>query len=103
MPFEYATSQDFLSLSKLKVDGGFAVYSLYKKLQSESHAVQGTSIKGITKDELLSKTLMVPHSIGEQSQIGEMFHTLDRLVTFHRRELEKLQNMKKALLERMFV
>jgi type I restriction enzyme S subunit len=102
MPFKYATSQDFLSLSKLKVDGGFAVYSLYKKLQSESHAVQGTSIKGITKDELLSKTVMVPHSIGEQSQIGEMFRTLDRLATLHQREYDKTVNIKKAMTQKMF-
>ena len=52
MPYSYATSQDFLSLSKLNVEPFFAVYACHKKLQSELNAVQGTSIKGITKDEL---------------------------------------------------
>ena len=46
MPFSYATSQDFLSLSKLKTDIVFTSYLLYKKLQSELNSVQGTSIKG---------------------------------------------------------
>ena len=101
--FEYATSQDFLSLSKLRIDERFAVYSLYKKLQGESYVVQGTSIKGITKDELLNKTIMVPSSQREQIEIGTFFAALDHLITLHQRELKKLQNMKKALLEKMFV
>lgn len=53
MPFSYTTSQDFLSLGKLKTDVVFTAYLLYKKLQEELNFVQGTSIKGITKDELL--------------------------------------------------
>jgi type I restriction enzyme S subunit len=36
-------------------------------------------------------------------KIWEFFATLDRLITLHQRELTKLQNMKKALLEKMFV
>ncbi|MEG1301809.1 MAG: restriction endonuclease subunit S, partial [Erysipelotrichaceae bacterium] len=35
MPYKYATSQDFISLSKLKYDVWFSVYLIYKKLQSE--------------------------------------------------------------------
>ncbi|MGM0950174.1 MAG: restriction endonuclease subunit S [Bacillota bacterium] len=103
MPFEYATSQDFLSLSKLKVDEWFGVYSLYKKLQSELHAVQGTSIKGITKEELLSKNIMVPVDRDEQFKIGSFFKNLDNLITLHQRELNSLKNLKKSLLQQMFV
>lgn len=39
----------------------------------------------------------------EQRQIGEVFTTINNLITLHRRELVKLQNMKQALLEKMFV
>ena len=69
MPFSYSTSQDFLSLSKLNTEPFFTVYACYKKLQSELNTVQGTSIKGITKDELLAKTISVP-VYSEQKQIG---------------------------------
>lgn len=102
MPFSYASSQDFLSLSKLKIDGKFAVYALYKKLQSELHKVQGTSIKGLTKEELLAKVILVPCD-DEQRPIGELFAALDYLITLHQRKLEKLQNVKKACLEKMFI
>ena len=102
MPYSYATSQDFLSLSKLNAEPLFTVYACYKKLQSELNAVQGTSIKGITKDELLAKSIMVPQ-YAEQRQIGAFFQQLDHLITLHQRELEKLKNLKKACLEKMFV
>jgi type I restriction enzyme S subunit len=85
MPFSYATSQDFLSLSKLKTDVVFTAYLLYKKLQSELNSVQGTSIKGITKDELLAKVVAVPER-KEQEAIGEYFTKLDDLITLHQRK-----------------
>ena len=55
MRHEYATSQDFLSLSNLKSNIEFTAYLLYRLLQKEVTQLQGTSIKGITKVELLSK------------------------------------------------
>ena len=85
MPYSYATSQDFLSLSKLNAEPLFTVYACYKKLQSELNAVQGTSIKGITKDELLAKNIMVPR-YAEQQQIGAFFKQLDNLITLHQRQ-----------------
>ena len=85
MPFSYTTSQDFLSLSKLNTEPFFTVYACYKKLQSELNAVQGTSIKGITKDELLAKAIMVP-KYREQEQIGCFFRSLDNLITLHQHE-----------------
>ena len=86
MPFSYATSQDFLSLSVLKTEPQFTVYALYKKLQSELNDVQGTSIKGVTKDELLAKEVMIP-CYKEQEKIGSYLHSLDHLITLHQRKL----------------
>lgn len=85
MTYSYATSQDFLSLSQINVEPFFAIYACYKKLQSDLNAVQGTSIKGITKDELLSKAIMVPQ-YAEQQQIGIVFRSLDNLITLHQRK-----------------
>ena len=102
MPFSYATSQDFLSLSNLKIDINFGAYLLYRKMQAESSSVQGTSIKGVTKDELLSKTVLVPQD-KEQRQIGTYFRTLDHLITLHQRKLETLKKLKKAMLQKMFI
>ena len=98
MPFSYATSQDFLSLSRLNTEPLFTVYACYKKLQSELNAVQGTSIKGITKEELLAKAIMVPQ-YAEQQQIGTFFSQLDHLITLHQRELAEVGKYKKTLMQ----
>lgn len=81
----YCTSQDFLSFSKLKTNPNFTVYSLYKKLNEEAGKAQGTSIKGITKDELLDKEIMVPKSEKEQGEIGSFFKNIDSLLALHQR------------------
>ncbi|CAK1241253.1 Restriction endonuclease S subunit (HsdS) [Fructobacillus tropaeoli] len=102
MPYEYATSQDFLSLSYLNVEINFAIYAIYRKLMQEAHSVQGTSIKGITKSELLSKKIATPSESKEQEKIGSLFERLDNLITLHQRKLNLLQEQKKSLLQKMF-
>ena len=102
MPFSYATSQDFLSLSVLKTEPQFTVYALYKKLQLELNTVQGTSIKGVTKDELLTKEIMIP-CYEEQEKIGSYLHSLDRLITLHQQKCDELKNIKKFMLQNMFI
>ena len=44
----------------------------------------------------------IPH-IDEQKKIGAFLDKLDSLITLHQRKLEKLKNIKKACLEKMFV
>lgn len=86
IPFSYTTSQDFLSLSQLKVDAWYLVYALYKRLQSELHFVQGTSIKGITKQDLLMKTIFISQDKEEQRKIGDFLRNIDHLITLHQRQ-----------------
>ncbi|MBW8192001.1 restriction endonuclease subunit S [Neiella marina] len=102
MQGEYATSQDFLSLSDLKIDSQYAVYVIWKQLQIEKEQVQGTSIKGITKDELLGKCISYPETEEEQTAIGNTFQKLDNLINQHQQKHDKLSNIKKAMLEKMF-
>lgn len=103
IPFDFTTSQDFLSLSSLNIDSNFALYLLFKRLQFESKMAQGTSIKGITKEELLSKEVKIAHIDMEQKSIGYFFQNLDDIITLHQRKLDELKNMKKTLLQQMFV
>ena len=98
---EYTTSQDFLSLSDFNEDTHFLVYSIYKMLQKESAQLQGTSIKGITKDDLLSKKINLPE-IEEQSAIGSLFRTLDELLASYKVNLTNYQSLKATMLSKMF-
>ena len=56
----------------------------------------------IHESDFLKIEIPVP-SVVEQRKIGAYLDQLDRLITLHQRELEKLKNLKKACLEKMFV
>ena len=62
----------------------------------------GATINQITGYMFSKMEFMIP-SEEEQQKIGEYFSNLDNLITLHQRELEKLQNIKKSMLEKMFV
>ena len=64
-------------------------------------AASGT-MQIVNKSEFAALTTMVP-SIDEQKKIGTCFSNLDNLITLHQRKLEKLKNIKKSMLEKMFV
>ncbi|HFU4105938.1 TPA: restriction endonuclease subunit S [Streptococcus suis] len=58
--------------------------------------------KKINKGEISEVNLKFP-SLPEQKAIGTFFSTLDQQITLHQRKLEKLKNLKKALLNELFV
>jgi len=62
----------------------------------------GTMMNELVIDEFLKSSVLVP-SIEEQTRIGSILKNIDNLITLHQRELEKLQNIKKSMLEKMFV
>ena len=53
-------------------------------------------------DALEGEVCLAP-TFDEQKTIGQFFDTLDNLITLHQRKVEKLQIMKKSMLEKMFV
>jgi len=55
----------------------------------------------VNKTEFSELETMIP-SLSEQKKIGAFFHSLDRLITLHQHKLERLENIKKAMLEKMF-
>ena len=61
----------------------------------------GTMMNELVVPEFLRESLLIP-STDEQVQIGQFFTTIDNLITLHQRKLEKLQNMKKSCLQKMF-
>ena len=64
--------------------------------------IEGSTIKRLYNDNILNTVITLP-SIAEQKKIGTYFESLDNLITLHQRQLEKLKNIKSALLEKMFV
>jgi len=63
---------------------------------------QGISRYNISKNKMMDIEMPIPN-IEEQKQIGSYFRSLDNLITLHQRKLEKLKNIKKSMLEKMFI
>ena len=103
MDESYTTSQDFLSLSNVMLKKQFMLYALYLLLKNEKRKGQGTSIKGITKEALLGKSIRFPKTSIEQHQIGNFVKLFDSLISLHQRKLDHLKELKKGLLQQMFV
>ena len=64
--------------------------------------MQGIKVTSISKSAMQNTDIVYPKSVDEQKQIGEYFRNLDNLITLHQRKFEKLTNVKKSMLEKMF-
>ena len=62
----------------------------------------GTTVESINFSEMKSMALPMP-STTEQSRIGALFAKLDSLIALHQRELDHVKELKKGLLQQMFV
>ena len=67
-------------------------------------SVQGASVvrRNLDFTEFMNISLVIPTN-KEQEQIGEFFKQLDSLIALHQRKLEKLKQLKKFLLQNMFI
>ena len=61
-----------------------------------------TSVDSVRLEMISDMEIPTP-TIAEQEKVGAFFTNLDNLITLHQRKLEKLQNIKKSMLEKMFV
>jgi type I restriction enzyme, S subunit len=102
MPYSYTTSQDFLSLTGLKVDAWFGVYSVYSLLKKEDN-IQGTSIKGVKKNDLLEKEIKIPRVVTEQQKIGKFLKQIDITIDLYQAKINKLNQIKQGFLQKMFI
>lgn len=64
--------------------------------------IEGSTIKRLYNENILNTSISVPSEM-EQEQLGVFFENIELLITLHQRKLEKLKNIKKSMLEKMFV
>ena len=84
-------------------DSNFLLRRLNHGIKKQlSMAAEGTGQKVLAHAKFKNMVVDVP-SQSEQEKIGTILEELDALITLHQRKLEKLQNIKKSCLEKMFV
>nr|WP_207389674.1 restriction endonuclease subunit S [Bifidobacterium longum] len=76
----------------------------YKAVQMiAAEGARNHGLLNIAPNDFFDTALILPPSREEQELIGLFFARLDNLITLHQRKLELLQNIKKSLLDKMFV
>ena len=63
----------------------------------------GTSYPAISATDLETIDINLPSMSVEQARIGSLFQKLDSLIALHQRELDHVKELKKGLLQQMFV
>ena len=100
---KFATSQDFLSFyCRHEHNPLFMAYQISRLMKVKSRLLQGTSIKGITKSEVLESEVLIPKGAEEEIKIADFLSSCDTLITLHQRKLEHLKLKKKSLLQKLF-
>jgi type I restriction enzyme S subunit len=89
---------------KDKVDPFYMAYSLRSNPIRNQFILlaQGISRYNISKTKAMDIEIMLP-KLDEQIKLGKFFKQLDNLITLHQRKLEKLNGIKQAYLNEMFV
>ena len=64
--------------------------------------MQGIKVTAISKSAMSDTKICFPSSIAEQTKIADFFADLDALIASHRRELEDVRKLKRAMLQKMF-
>ncbi|MDO4296701.1 MAG: restriction endonuclease subunit S [bacterium] len=91
-PVEVCTSQDFTSLVSKKHDARFLAYCIQIKMKIMAEKTQGTSIKGVTVENIAQMEIELPPQ-EEQIAIAEALSDIDSLIS----SLQKLIEKKKAI------
>ena len=94
---------EMISVFNTDQDPLFSATMFNATLQKEfAIRVEGGSVTNLYFDKLRNIDISYP-LLAEQKKIAAFFENLDHLITLHQREVEKLQNIKKSMLETMFV
>ena len=98
------TNQGFQSIVPHKdVLDSYFIFSRTEELKEYGETIgAGSTFVEVSGKQMAEMELMMPPTMDEQRQIGAYFHHLDDLITLHQRKYDKLVNVKKAMLEKMF-
>ena len=100
----YLNSFCFGFRPNIKFDLDYLAYTLRSEPTRSQIKIlaQGISRFNISKNKMMDIIIQVPN-LNEQTKIGAYFSNLDHLITLHQRKCDELQNIKKFMLQNMFI
>ncbi|MBM6745895.1 restriction endonuclease subunit S [Bifidobacterium ruminantium] len=100
-PFLLDNNTMAFSMDPNRLDSQFG-QSLFERIDLTS-LVQVGALPSYNASDVEDMTVSLPDHMDEQRQIGRYLARLDSLITLHQRKLELLRNIKKSMLDKMFV
>ena len=88
------------------IKGNEFVYQSLVQMDSDGYwkkMAAGSTFESINSDVVKNAEMPVPRDIEEQEKIGLYFIRLDHLITLHQHKCDELQNLKKYMLQNIFV
>ena len=92
-------------ITPLKNENGYFIFlslRLDQFTKKVRNIIGGSSVPTLSQEKLKLLTFMYPDT-SEQKEIGDFFKQLDSLIALHQCKLEKLKQLKKFLLQNMFI
>lgn len=86
----------------LSVKSEHDVFFLENAINTLKIVIESTGVPQLTVPQLAKYEVAFPRQLDEEEHIGVFFKQLDHLITLHQRKFEKLTNVKKSMLEKMF-
>lgn len=78
------------------------IYNLSQNIDWKSMD-ESTSIPSLSKNNIVDVDVLIPATFEEQQKIGHFFSKYDSLISAQQKEIDKLKDIKKSLLQKMFV
>ena len=103
---EYVGKDEYFQDSNvvwLKTDGSINKKFLKISYQVIKWLIEGSTVKHLYNDNILRSEIVMPVSQIEQAKIAEFFEALDHLITLHQQKCNELRNIKKFMLQNMFI
>ena len=98
------------NVSRIRFQRGYDAQFMIQEMGSRTFydnmifpLIATSSQPALSMENIRKFIVSVPSDSAEQQEIGRYFLNLDNLITLHQRKLEKLKNIKKSMLEKMFV
>lgn len=79
----------------------YFIYDIFQNINWKQKD-ESTGVPSLSKNAINDINILIP-DYKEQKQIGDFFQNIDNLITLHQNKLDKLQNIKKAYLNEMFI
>lgn len=99
-PCELCTSQDFTTIVSSAYNPYFLAYMLVPIMKDMAMQAQGTSIKGVTVEDIAKIKISTP-SIKEQNQIVSILSDMDNEIEALEQKLEKTRQIKQGMMQQL--